>query len=202
MSRHFFRNRITVAVLPSKFHVTDEDVVITTLLGSCVAACLYDPVAGVAGMNHFMLSSDRYARDMPFSVTDAGRYGIHAMELLINGMLRLGARRNEMSAKVFGGASIMTNPATVGNFHCVGSVNCRFIRDFLTKEGIPLVATDLGGDEGRVIYFDTRDYGVSVRKIKKKISLAVAERDRKDWEKSIKAQKELKVYGAIDLWLS
>ena len=184
------------------FHVTDDDVVITTLLGSCVSACLYDPTTGIAGMNHFMLSNDRYARDMPFSITEAGRYGIHAMELLINEMLRHGARRHTIAAKVFGGASIMTDPAKVGNFHCVGDVNCRFIREFLGNEGIPLVAADLGGHEGRVIYFDIRDYGVLVRKIRKQMSLAVAERDQREWSSTIERQKKTNGAGTVDLWLA
>jgi chemotaxis protein CheD len=184
------------------FHVTSDDVVISTLLGSCVSACLYDPTTGIAGMNHFMLSNDRYARDMPFSITEAGRYGIHAMELLINEMLRRGARRSNITAKVFGGASIMTDPSKVGNFHCVGAVNCRFVMEFLDVEGIPLVAADLGGHEGRVIYFDIRDFSVFVRKIRKQMSQAIAERDRKVWKDSVEKQKIMKTGDGVDLWLS
>jgi chemotaxis protein CheD len=153
-------------------------------------------------MNHFMLSNDRYARNMPFSITEAGRYGIHAMELVINEMITRGAIRRNIKAKVFGGASIMTDPSLVGNFSCVGDVNCKFIREFLEVEGIPLVAADLGGNEGRVIYFDIRDYGVFVRKIRKKVSQTIAERDRKVWEDSVEKQKIIKPEDGVDLWLS
>jgi len=153
-------------------------------------------------MNHFMLSNDRYARDMSFSITEAGRYGIHAMELLINEMLRCGVKRSNIKAKVFGGASIMTDPSEVGNFHCVGAVNSRFIREFLDVERIPLVAADLGGAEGRVIYFDIRDFSVLVRKIRKRISQAVAERDRQVWKESMEKQKIIKPGDGVDLWLS
>jgi chemotaxis protein CheD len=139
---------------------------------------------------------------MPFSITEAGRYGIHAMELIINEMLRLGSRRSNIKAKVFGGASIMTDPSLVGNFSCVGDVNCKFIREFLDVEGIPLVAADLGGNEGRVKYFDIRDYGVFVRKIRKKISQAIAERDRKIWEESVEKQKIIEAGNGVDLWIS
>jgi chemotaxis protein CheD len=202
MNRNYFKERIKISVAPCMFHVTGDDVVITTLLGSCVSACLYDPTTGIAGMNHFMLSNERYARDMPYCKTEAGRYGIHAMELLINEMLRRGARRGNITAKVFGGASIMTDPAMVGNFHCVGAVNCRFIEEFLETEGIRLVAADLGGHEGRVIYFDSRDYSVFVRKLRKQTSQAVAERDRKVWKDSLEKQKILEAGDAVAIWLS
>jgi chemotaxis protein CheD len=202
MNRHYFKDRSKKTIAQCMFHVTSDDVVITTLLGSCVAACLYDPTTGIAGMNHFMLSNDRYARDMPFSITEAGRYGIHAMELLINEMLRRGARRSSIKAKAFGGASIMTDPSLVGNFSCVGAVNCRFIKEFLETEGISLVAADLGGDEGRVIYFDVRDYSVFVRKIRKQQSQAIAERDRKVWKDSVEKQKIPEAEDAVELWLS
>lgn len=93
----------------------------------------------------------------------------------------------------------MTDPAKVGNFHCVGSVNCRFIEEFLSNENIPLIAADLGGLEGRVIYFDNRDKGVFVRKIKKQQSLAIAERDRKAWKTSVWQHNNTDT--GIDLWL-
>jgi chemotaxis protein CheD len=199
MNHHYFEDRSKISIAPSMFHVTGDDVVITTILGSCVSACLYDPTIGIAGMNHFMLSNDRYARDMPFSITEAGRYGIHVMELLINEMLRRGARRSNITAKVFGGASIMTDSTKVGNFYCVGAVNCRFIKEFLDIEGIPLVAADLGGHEGRVIYFDIRDYSVFVRKIWKQMSQVIAERDQKVWKNSVGKQKIMKAGDVVDL---
>lgn len=182
------------------YHVVTGDAVITTLLGSCVAACLYDRITGVVGMNHFMLSNERYSRDMPISQSEAGRYGIQAMELLINAMMKRGAKRHGLCAKVFGGASIVSD-ASVGNFKCVGAVNCRFIRAFLENENIELVAADLGGREGRVIYFDSRDYGVFVRKIKRNISMAIAERDRKVWERSVLEHKQSTIDGRVDLWI-
>lgn len=170
----------------------------STLLGSCVAACLYDPENGVAGMNHFMLSNRRYAREMPFSITEAGRYGIHAMELLINALMRHGARRANLRAKAFGGASIFTNRDVVGNFSCVGSVNCRFIREFLDNEGIPLVASDLGGERGRVIYFDSGDYSVYVRRMSGRRNVVVAERDRSLWQQSV--DEHDRETAGVDLW--
>ena len=97
-----------VEVNPGARYVASTAVDIKTLLGSCIAACLYDPSAGVAGLNHFLLAAPRYSRSMPYTETDAGRYGIHAMELLINDMLKLGATRAGLRAKIFGGASMLS----------------------------------------------------------------------------------------------
>lgn len=194
-----FKGRKVARIAPGEYFVARGDTVISTLLGSCVAACLYDPGTGIAGMNHFMLSNSRYAREMPYSITEAGRYGIHSMELLINSLMRHGARRENLRAKAFGGASILTNPTDVGNFSCVGSVNCGFIRDFLRNEGIPLVSADLGGERGRVIYFDGRDHSVYVRKIRHQRSLVVARRDRGVWQSHVHAHEHEQ--DSVELWL-
>lgn len=199
MSRHPFSGRRVARIAPGESLVSRGDLVITTLLGSCVAACLFDAGRGVAGMNHFMLSNRRYAHDMPYSITEAGRYGIHSMELLINALMRHGARREQIRAKVFGGASILTSRDEVGNFSCVGSVNCDFIRNFLKNEGIPLLAEDLGGGLGRVIYFDTRDHSVYVRKIRKRRSEVIARRDQGHWQETVRTHDE--ETGSVDLWL-
>jgi chemotaxis protein CheD len=115
---------------------TKTPTLLSTLLGSCVAACLYDPESGVAGMNHFLLANRRYARNMPMSVTDAGRYGVHAMELLINDLMRLGADRRRLKAKAFGGGAVLKDVAE-DNFLCVGDINARFIREFLVTGVFP-----------------------------------------------------------------
>ncbi len=157
---------------------------VSTLLGSCVAACLYDPVAKVAGMNHFLLANKRYAKERPLNITEAGRYGMHAMELLINEMTRLGAQKKRMRAKAFGGGAVLD---VVGkdNFLCVGDVNARFIREYLASEGIPLEASDLGGELGRVIRFRTDTYAVYQRYIKKASTFVVETKERGYWKRSI-----------------
>ena len=128
-----------VTIRPGEYHVSSKHVVISTLLGSCIAACLYDPVKKVLGMNHFLLSSKRYAKDMPLCITDAGRYGINAMELVINEMLKLGAKRENLHAKAFGGSTLLPSTNRSDKFICVGEVNCRFIVEFLKNDGIPLI---------------------------------------------------------------
>ena len=103
--------------------VSEPDVVLSTILGSCVAACMRDPVAGVGGMNHFLLPGSAEALS---SGGDATRYGVHLMELLINGLLKKGARRDRLEAKIFGGAK------TIARFSNVGEQNAVFARQFLT----------------------------------------------------------------------
>lgn len=188
-----------VTLEPGELHASKEPVTITTLLGSCVAACLYDPVKRVVGMNHFMLSNRRYSRDLPHYRTDAGRYGIQAMELLINEMMQLGADRKRLRAKVFGGATILQRTGTVGNFFCVGEVNCRFIKDFLGEEKIPIQAEELGGDKGRVIHFSNGDFAVYLRKVERSSSERLAQRDRNCWLRAIEIQ-EL-THPSQDIWL-
>ncbi len=158
---------------------------IKTLLGSCVAACLYDSEAKVAGLNHFLLAAPRYARTMAFTETDAGRYGINAMELLINDMIRLGASRSRLKAKVFGGASVLGMVRQDAKFLAVSEVNQRFIRDYLATERIPIISEDLGGDRGRVIHFLSDTYKVFRRYIQKTETESVELVEHDFWAKAI-----------------
>ncbi len=124
----------------------DPAIVLTTILGSCVAACLRDPVAGVGGMNHFLLPGNlRSAGDS--SRDYAVRHGVHAMELLVNGLLQHGAQRSRMEAKLFGGARMMKGLTDVGE------LNATFAERFLKDERIALVGGSLRGGHGRRIQF-------------------------------------------------
>lgn len=118
--------------------VTDDKVVLTTVLGSCVAACLRDPEAKVGGMNHFLLPGGQAAKPL-----ESERYGAYLMELLINGLLKHGARRDRIEAKIFGGARM------VEGLSDIGAENGVFAREFLKNEGIRIVAQNLGGRYGR-----------------------------------------------------
>jgi chemotaxis protein CheD len=193
-----WKNYKRITISPGEYYVSNEDVLITTLLGSCVSACLYDPYNKITGMNHFLLSSKRYPRDMPLCNTEAGRYGVNSMELLINAMLNRGAERGNLKAKAFGGGSVLkTTDSPTSNYFAVGEVNIRFIREFLQNEKIPLVSSDLGGKTGRVIYFYSRDFSVHVRKMAK-TGVRLVIREEQYWKKSIKKQEEDKT--RIDLW--
>lgn len=183
---------------PGDHYVTNENAIISTLLGSCVSACLFDSVNRVMGMNHFLLSDQRHHKSGSLIVSDAGRYGIHAMELVINGMLKLGASRRYLRAKAFGGGNVLFNSNDNTSFFCAGEVNSRFIKEFLTNEQIPLVTSDLGGNNGRVIEFHGSDFSVYVRKIAQKATSDLQKRDKEYWKKTIDIQavKETE----IDLW--
>lgn len=130
---------------PTKIHViqgefrvvANPNVVLATILGSCVAACLRDPEVGVGGMNHFLLPGETGGTDV------AERYGVHLMELLVNGLLKRGARRERLEGKLFGGARMLDGLPDIG------SKNAEFARRFLRNEGIRIVAEDLGGIRGR-----------------------------------------------------
>ena len=121
-----------VKVLPGEYFVSSDDLVIMTVLGSCIAACLWDGKIRAGGMNHFMLPDGD-------SADGFGRYGSYAMELLINEMLKMGARRETMQAKVFGGAQVMAGFTTMN----VGERNTKFVLDYLATERIPIVSQDV-----------------------------------------------------------
>jgi chemotaxis protein CheD len=175
-----------IVIHPGEHRASASPVVLTTLLGSCVAACLYDPGSRVAGLNHFLLAAPRYARDMPITHTEAGRYGINAMELLINEMVKLGARRKSIKAKVFGGGSVVRSLAT-DKFLCVSEQNQRFIREFMATEGMELVSADLGGDRGRVINFHTDSYKVFRKFITPATTAEIEAEEHRIWERKIAA---------------
>lgn len=148
-SRGYFNPRFeahSIKVMLGEHKISDrtEDMLATTL-GSCVAACVRDPVAAIGGMNHFLLP------DVPETqgeaVSDAARYGSVAMEILINGILARGGRRNRLEVKVFGGARVIESSFDVGG------KNAAFVLDYIRREGLSLVGQDLGGNQARRVHF-------------------------------------------------
>ena len=176
--------------------MTDQDAILSTLLGSCISACLYDPINKVMGMNHFLLKSSGYNKKDSLSLSDAGRYGVHAMELVVNGMLKLGAKRKYLKAKVFGGGNVLSSGIENDNYLSVGDQNVRFIREYLNTENIPMEKFDLGGDYGRIIHFYASDHSVDVKRIKKMIPDLV-QRDREYLKNSFKNQR---TNNNVELW--
>jgi chemotaxis protein CheD len=139
-----FRND-AVKILPGEYFVHHEDLLVMTTLGSCIAACLWDREARVGGMNHFMLpegGGDGLANP-------SGRYGSYAMELLINEMMKRGASRMTMEAKVFGGGQVISGMNTLN----VGERNTAFVLDYLKTERIPVVSRDVQGTCPRRVCF-------------------------------------------------
>jgi chemotaxis protein CheD len=133
-------NEQAIHVIQGEFFVTgDRSHVLTTVLGSCIAACIRDPVTGVGGMNHFLL---------PGEAGDEGlRYGVNAMELLVNGILKKGARRERLEAKIFGGAKVMQGLPEIG------LRNAALAEAFCRDEGITMLRGSVGGVSARRIQF-------------------------------------------------
>jgi len=146
--REFDRN--AVKLLPGEFFVSGDDIALSTVLGSCVSACIWDPAAGVGGMNHFMLpgsSNPAPAELDPIGLS--GRYGVFAMEQLVNELIKRGARKSNLVAKLFGGGSVLKNFAAI----TVGERNAEFVLKFLSTESIRVVSQDLRDVCARRIVF-------------------------------------------------
>lgn len=150
---HPHRKVIRLAIGDVAVSVAPAD--LTTVLGSCVAVCLHDPTLRAGGMNHIFLPSSPDGED------SSRRYGVHAMELLINNLMREGCDRRRLVAKAFGGASLFGQNVETS----VGTKNTKFVREFLTLERIPLVAEKLGGQRPLSIHFQTDDSRVRVKTV-------------------------------------
>ncbi|MBN2645688.1 MAG: chemotaxis protein CheD [Desulfuromonadaceae bacterium] len=170
------------------FRATDNDhTLFTTILGSCIGVCLFDRQRRICGLNHFMLCNAPLAtRPENLLHSEAGRYGVAAMELLINELMRLGAQRNNLRAKVFGGSSLLGQKEENG----VGALNISFIRRFLKEERIPVEAESVGGEQGRVIYFLSDSYKVYVRQIPRRSNLMICEHERDLCRDMLKKQRQ------------
>lgn len=145
-------------ILPGEYYVTARDMVLVTVLGSCIAACIRDPVLCVGGMNHFMLPEHGGDPDSILSLS--ARYGSYAMELLINHLIKMGANRSRLEAKVFGAGRVLAGVTDVG------MRNTAFVLDYLKRERIKLVASDLGGTYPRKVYFFPDTGRVLVRELR------------------------------------
>lgn len=147
--------RVTIHI--GGLRVSREPLVIDTVLGSCIAACLYDPVSGVGGMNHFMLP-EGFDPDNPAST----RYGVHAMELLITEIMRLGGHRRRFQAKVFGGGHVLNIRESLDG---VPQRNIDFVRRFLNVEQIPVLNEDVGGYQARRVLFHAHTGKVFLKRL-------------------------------------
>jgi chemotaxis protein CheD len=147
-------------ILPGEYYVTRRDMVLVTVLGSCVAACIRDKTNGVGGMNHFMLPESTHENVGWLSAS--ARYGAYAMEVMINQMLKQGAKREHLEAKVFGGGAVIKHMSSMN----VGDHNAKFALEYLRKEHIPIVAEDLLGAYPRKVYFFPHTGKVLVKKLR------------------------------------
>jgi len=176
-----------VKILPGEYFVYDEDLLIMTTLGSCIATCLWDRQAKVGGMNHFMLP------DNGGNGNDSGRYGSYAMELLINEMLKMGASRMTMEAKVFGGGAVISGMNTIN----VGERNTAFVMEYLKTERIPVVSKDVLDIYPRKVCFLPHSGKAMVKRLAATNPDAIVQQER------LAAQKVVPVStggGSIDLF--
>jgi len=164
-----------------------SDEMISTILGSCVSACVRDPYSGVGGMNHFLLPGDE---SMDAAASDAARYGVFAMETLINGIMKAGGHRNRLEIKIFGGGNVTSNTAQIG------SKNAQFILRFLEKEGYRVASQDLEGSLPRSLHYYPLSGKVMMRKLKRKEDLMISESE----EQYRQSLSKKPVEGPIELF--
>ena len=170
-------NLPAVKLLPGEYHVTGNDMVQVTVLGSCVAACIRDKVFGIGGMNHFMLPEAGVDGLGRFG--NSSRYGVYAMEVLINEILKRGGRRENLQAKLFGGGNVMKALSK----STVGERNAAFATKFLETEGIPVLARDLIDIYPRKVYHFPATGKVQVKKLYEMHNDTIFEREREYQDK-------------------
>jgi len=173
-----------VKILPGEYFVHHEDLLIMTTLGSCIAACLWDRNARIGGMNHFML---------PDGNGDSGRYGSYAMELLINEMMKRGASRGSMEAKVFGGGQVISGMSTMN----VGERNTSFVIDYLKTERIPIMSKDVLDVYPRKVCFLPASGKAMVKRLAPANPDALVAQDRAAAQKAVPANTG---GGSVDLF--
>jgi len=190
VNRYYDRNFKSEAakILPGEYFVAGAGMLLVTVLGSCVAACVRDVEAGIGGMNHFMLPDDG-GRD---SVSSSARYGTYAMEVLINHLLKLGARRNRLEAKVFGGGAVLSSLSSSN----VGVRNAEFVLNYLKTEKIPVVAKDLLDSYPRKVYYFPNSGRVLVKKLHRVHNETLFSRER-----DYKARLSGPVAGDVELFI-
>ncbi|MFZ2163248.1 MAG: chemoreceptor glutamine deamidase CheD [Sideroxyarcus sp.] len=173
MSEHLYEERLApnlyfdpqqnaeaAKILPGEYYVTARDMMIVTVLGSCVCACIRDKVSGIGGMNHFMLPDNNADQSNPLG--ESARYGSYAMEVLVNELQKMGAKRSNLEAKVFGGGAVLRG-FTVSN---VGERNAEFVLRYLKTENIHVAAQDLLDIYPRKVYFFPKSGLVRVKKLR------------------------------------
>ena len=177
-------------ILPGEFYCTYKDMLIVTVLGSCVSACIRDRVSGIGGMNHFMLPDGGDASDPLISAS--ARYGTYAMEVLINELMKSGARRENLEAKVFGGGNVLRGLAALN----VGERNAEFVRTYLKAEGIRVLAEDLNDIFPRKVYFFPRTGRVLVKKLRELNNNTLVNREQ-DYASRLAGKK---IGGEVELF--
>jgi chemotaxis protein CheD len=171
------------AILPGEFFVSEDPMIVYTVLGSCVSACIRDPVAGVGGMNHFMLPAPKEHQSGDVWGGESTRYGSYAMERLINEILKRGGLKSRLEIKLFGAGRMYE-----GNID-VGANNAKWVIGYLRSEGLATVKTDLGDVFPRKVYYFTDSGRVLMKKIERIKNRTILEREQ-DYAEKIKQREQ------------
>jgi chemotaxis protein CheD len=185
-------NCVIATILPGELYATKEDELISTVLGSCVAACIRDKVSGIGGMNHFMLptTENELSQGVGEVTSQANRYGNYAMEHLINTILSHGGRRKNLEVKLFGGGRMISTLSDIGG------KNIEFVRNYVEMEGLELVSEDLGDIYPRKVLFNPFTGRARVKKLRNmhKESIAKNETDYRDQIKIEPAESDIVLF--------
>jgi chemotaxis protein CheD len=184
---------IAAKILPGEYYVTKENELITTVLGSCISACIRDKESGIGGMNHFMLpvtTSDKLKKGNEAVVGNATRYGNYAMEHLINTILSNGGKRKNLELKVFGGGKIIPTLTDIG------IKNIEFVLEYIDTEGLHLLSQDLGDIYPRKIIYFPKTGKVGMKKIQDLHNTTIVQRERQYFDNI----KNAPVAGDVELF--
>lgn len=182
IKRYYDQNmeRTIVKLMTGDCYVTDDvNEMLVTILGSCVSVCVRDPIAMVGGMNHILLPGNKHTVSKKIDPGFATRFGAFAMEELINGVLKLGGKKERLEIKLFGGGNVINNSAMIG------TKNVKFVHEYLKNEGLKIVSEDVGGDRPRRIHYFPDTGKVMMRVLKRKEDMRIVEE-----EKKVKQQEE------------
>ncbi|HAK45014.1 MAG TPA: chemoreceptor glutamine deamidase CheD [Spirochaeta sp.] len=167
----YFDNKLkkdSVNLAPGEFFVSGDDIVINTVLGSCVSVALYDSERKIAGLNHFMLAEAKLRTESE-NIFNVERYGLNAMESLMTGLIKLGSSGKCLQAKIFGGSAVLETRG--GGQMEIGADNISFAEKFLKAENIPVINRDTGGVRARRIYLYPQSFRILLRRVKPNVEL-------------------------------
>lgn len=169
------RHKIQAAkILPGECYVTRQDEMLATILGSCIAACIFDAKNNIGGMNHFMLPINSNDESWKNSVVNGAlRYGNWSMEYLLNAVLKHGGEKKYLQAKIFGGGEVIQSITRIGER------NIEFVKEYLLTERIEVIGSDMGGEFSRKLLFFPRTGKALVRKLKSMKNATVLEREQR-----------------------
>ena len=176
-------------ILPGEFYVTEHDEALSTVLGSCISACIRDPKSGFGGMNHFMLPAEGSDDGKEVSGTEA-RYGTYAMECLINEIQKRGASRRQLEVKIVGGGQINSLQQNIGER------NIQFVLDFLRTEGLTVKSQDLGGTSPRRVQYFPKSGRLRVKHLAS-VQVKEVERAEQEHQKTLTAKPKA---GSVELF--